>query len=242
MDQTPTALFSSYELDFRHIIDGIKEKLEAGGNGEQRKAALRKVEIELDEADDIVSALEVEIQGIPQSIKPQYLAQLKNAKSELTRYKKLAKDVHSQQSRSDLLARAGGGGRSSDDPYGDQGDRARLLVGTQTLEDGSRRLRDTQRIALEAEDQGADILRTLRGQRETIEGARDSLRTADTNIDRASGTVKKMIRQMYKQRFILSALTVFIILIVIVILYFKIVRFKNGHFYEASRTRKASDP
>ncbi|KAG6816256.1 hypothetical protein H0H87_007421 [Tephrocybe sp. NHM501043] len=240
MDQTPASLFDSYELDFRSIVGGIKEKLEASGDGEQRKAALRKVELELDEADDIkvlqVSALEVEIQGIPQSIKAQYLTRLKQTKSELTRYKKLAKDVHSMQSRSDLLARSGGGGKISDDPYGENSDRARLLVGTQTLEDGSRRLRDTQRVALEAEDQGADILRTLRGQRETIENARDTpslqfaadarlqLRTADTNIDRASGTVKKMIRQMYKQRFILSAMTVFIILIVIVILYFKIVR------------------
>ncbi|KAG6849262.1 hypothetical protein C0991_011799 [Blastosporella zonata] len=57
MDQTPTALFDSYELDFRHIIAAIKDKLEASGDPEQRKAALRKVEIELDEADDIVRLL-----------------------------------------------------------------------------------------------------------------------------------------------------------------------------------------
>ncbi|KAG6828520.1 hypothetical protein H0H92_007738 [Tricholoma furcatifolium] len=195
MDQTPTALFDAYESDFKHIVQGIKEKLEASGTGEQRKAALRKVEIELDDADDIVSALEVEIQGIPQSVKAPYLARLKEAKAELTRYKKLAKDVHAKQSRAELLARSGDGGRSSDDPYGERSDRARLLSGTQILEDGSRRLRDTQRIALEAEDQGADILRTLRGQRETIETARDTLRGAETNIDRASGTVKKMIVQ-----------------------------------------------
>ncbi|GLB38074.1 putative vesicle transport v-snare protein vti1 [Lyophyllum shimeji] len=223
MDQTPTALFDSYESDFRHIVDSIKEKLEASGTGEQRKAALRKVEIELDEADDIVSALEIEIQGIPQSIKSQYLSRLKQAKADLTRYKKLAKDVHSQQSRAELLARTGGG-VTSDDPYGEQSDRARLLSGTQTLEDGSRRLMNTQRIALEAEEQGTDILRTLRGQRETIENARNTLQTADSNIDRASGTVKRMIRQMYKQRIILSAMTVFIILLVIVILYFRIIR------------------
>ncbi|KAG5650479.1 hypothetical protein H0H81_012115 [Sphagnurus paluster] len=221
MEQTPTALFTSYEQDFRHILAGIKEKLEATGHGEQRKAVLRKVEIELDEADDIVSALEVEIQGIPQSIKSQYASRLKQAKADLTQFKKLAKDVHAQQSRADLLRKGGG---TSDDPYGERSDRERLLAGSQILEDGSRRLRDTQRIALEAEDQGADILRTLRGQRETIEGARDTLQRADTNIDRASGTINKMIRQMYKQRVILSAMTAFIILLVITILYFKLVR------------------
>ncbi|KAF8058530.1 vesicle transport v-snare protein vti1 [Lyophyllum atratum] len=228
MDQTPTALFDSYELDFRHIVEGIKDKLESSGTGEQRKAALRKVEIELDEADDIVSALEVEIQGIPQSIKSQYLSRLKQAKADLTRFKKLAKDVHAQQSRTELLARSGGGGGGgggfSDDPYGEQSDRARLLAGTQTLDSGNRRLRDTQRVALETEDVGADILRNLVGQRETIENARTTLHTADTNIDRAGGTVKKMIRQMYKQRVILIGMTVGIILLIIIILYFKIVR------------------
>jgi hypothetical protein len=75
MDQTPTSLFDSYEQDFRHIISSISDKLEGNGKNlvggvccacfgpipashnpqlEQRKAALRRVEIELDEADDIV--------------------------------------------------------------------------------------------------------------------------------------------------------------------------------------------
>lgn len=75
MDLTPTALFESYEQDFQHVIQSIREKVEGAGKDqkggkaeelisfvltlshsevEQRKAALRKVEIELDEADDIV--------------------------------------------------------------------------------------------------------------------------------------------------------------------------------------------
>ena len=31
MEQTPTALFDSYEADFRHIISGISDKLEGTG-------------------------------------------------------------------------------------------------------------------------------------------------------------------------------------------------------------------
>lgn len=37
---------------------------------------------------------------------------------------------------------------------------------------------DSQRIALETEEQGADILRSLRGQREQIQNARDTVRLA----------------------------------------------------------------
>ena len=162
-----------------------------------------------------VSALEVEIQGIPQSLKPSYLVRLKQAKADLTRLKKLAKDVHDATARSELLSSGLRSIPSSDDPYAEHGrsDRDRLLTGMQILNDGSRRLTDTQRVALEAEDQGAGILRSLRMQRETIEGARDTvsyclnkkssvnppfhrqLQGADTNIDRASGTLKKMIGQ-----------------------------------------------
>ena len=160
--------------------------------------------------------MEIEVQSMPQSIKPQYQARIKSAKTELTRYKKLSKDLHAQLSRSDLLGGVGGrpiGPSSGDDPYG-TGDRTRLLAGTALLEDGTKRLQESQRIALETEEQGADILSNLRRQREQIENTRDTVRllspttshpvnlllvvqlyTADASIDRASGTLKKMIRR-----------------------------------------------
>jgi len=120
-----------------------------------------------------VSQMEIELQGMPQSIKPQYQAKIKSAKTELTRLKNLSKGLHTQLTRSDLLG--GVGGRSStDDPYGTS-DRTRLLAGTALLEDGTRRLQESQRIALETEEQGADILTDLRRQREQIENSRDTV-------------------------------------------------------------------
>ncbi|KAG6895221.1 hypothetical protein C0992_002513 [Termitomyces sp. T32_za158] len=107
-------------------------------SAEHRKATLRKVEIALDDTDDIRSR-EAQVQAQAQGLRA---------------------------------------GAASDDPYGEHvehGDHARLLSGTQTLEGSGRRLRDTQRVALEAEDQGADILRALR-QQETIESAQDQVR------------------------------------------------------------------
>lgn len=74
---TPDNLFDAYHSDYQHLIGSVRNKLEKdaqeqqGGmplidapalcrlvelvNVEQRKATLRRVEIELDEADDIVS-------------------------------------------------------------------------------------------------------------------------------------------------------------------------------------------
>ncbi|KAF9000109.1 vesicle transport v-snare protein vti1 [Cyathus striatus] len=229
MDESPAVLFDSYEQDFRHLIQSVEQKLGVDAKdqrGEQRKAALRKVEIELDEADDIVSQLEIEIQGIPKSIKGQYVSRLKQVKADLVKYKKLSKDIHSQAARADLMGgfRRGAGSSPSDDPYGENGERSRLLAGTETLADGSRRLQDSTGIALEAEEQGADILRNLRRQREQIENTRDTLQQADTHIDRSSTTIKGMIRHMYKQRVIISLIIAFFVIMIGVILYFKLVR------------------
>lgn len=110
------------------------------------------------------------------SVRSPYATRLKNNKTDIRRYTKAAKDLQAQSARSDLV---GGGSKrfagTSDDPYGERSDRMRLLAGTETLDDGTRRIQDSQRIALETEDVGADTLRELRRQREQIENATDTV-------------------------------------------------------------------
>lgn len=57
---------------------------------EQRKSAVRRAGIDLDEAEDMVSQMEVEIQGMPQSIRPQYVGRVKTSKGELSRWRGVA--------------------------------------------------------------------------------------------------------------------------------------------------------
>ncbi|KAF8684733.1 vesicle transport v-SNARE protein vti1 [Rhizoctonia solani] len=222
MDNSPTALFDSYAQDFQQLINSVREKLEAPTtNGEQRKAALRRVEMELDEADEMISQMEVEIQSMPQSLRGTYNTRVRGLKTELARWKKSAKDLHIQSSRTELFNNATSG---ADDPYGDDAtnQRTRLLAGTQSLADSSRRLEDSHRIALETEDVGADILRSLRVQREQIEHTRDTLGGADRSIDRASGTLKQMITRMYRQRYITWAIIAILVILIVLILWFKL--------------------
>ncbi|KAH0587443.1 hypothetical protein H2248_006232 [Termitomyces sp. 'cryptogamus'] len=199
MNSAPTALFESYEQDFQQFIGTIGKRLEEADSnerGEERKATLRRVDMELDEADEMVSQMEIEIQGIPQSIRSEYHTRLRTAKADLSRYKKLLKEQRTQVARSDLLSTSQSF-TTSDEPYGSNSDRVRLLAGTKRLEDGTKRLQESQRIALETENQGTDILMNLRTQREQIENARDTLHTADSSIDRASNTLRKMIRTFF---------------------------------------------
>jgi len=157
-----------------------------------------------------VSQMEIEIQGMPQSIKSRYQTKTKSCKAELNRLKKasvsifffsscvsaqevLQKDLLATSARSDLLSSSAS---PSDDPYSSAAsDRTRLLAGTTILEDSSRRLEEAEGIALETEQVGADTLRALRMQRDQLVNSQNTLREADGSIDRASGTLKKMVRR-----------------------------------------------
>ncbi|KAK0486933.1 vesicle transport v-SNARE protein N-terminus-domain-containing protein [Armillaria luteobubalina] len=222
MDNSPTSLFDSYEQDYKQLIDALRPKLDGddkGENAEQRKATLRRAEMELDEADEMVSQMDIEIQGIPQSIRAQYQTRMRDAKAELSRYKKLLKELNS---RTALLSSSSGPAfASSDEPYG-VSDRTRLLAGTALLDDGTKRLQDSHRIALETEEQGADILMNLRTQREQIENSRNVIQRADSSIDRASKTLKGMIRRMYQQRVVTGAIIGVLILLIIIIVWEKL--------------------
>ncbi|KAJ9106713.1 hypothetical protein QFC19_003025 [Naganishia cerealis] len=205
MDNSPTSLFEGYDEEFKQILGNLKAKLEGDVRtlaGEQRKSLLRTIEGELDEAQEIISQMEVELHPMPASIRGPYSARIASSKADLQKVKKTLKDIQKESQRTDLLGsgtgRRGMGDPSlQDEPYTDDGydSRSRLLAGTDTLADGSRRLDNAHRIALETEDVGADILRNLHGQRSQLEHTRDTLVVADGNIDRASGTLKKMIWQ-----------------------------------------------
>lgn len=197
-------LFDSYASDFGQLNSSITSKLNneaPSQSGETKKATLRRVEMELEEADEIISQMEIEINSFPASLKSQYNLKLRGYKTDLEKQKEQLRKQLQQSSRGGgrFDTESGNGfnddlesGRSSYDP---QSQRQKLLQGTATLDDGSRRLEDSHRLALETEDLGADILRDLRGQREQIENSRDTLRQADSNLDRSSRTIGQMIRR-----------------------------------------------
>ncbi|MCO5565908.1 hypothetical protein L7F22_019583 [Adiantum nelumboides] len=201
-------LFDSYASDFNQLTSSISSKLNneaPSQSGEAKKSTLRRVEMELEEADEIISQMEIEINSFPASLKSQYNLKLRGFKTDLEKQKEQLRKQLQQSSRGgggrfDPALNEGGNGFNDDlesgrSSYDPQSQRQKLLQGTATLDDGSRRLEDSHRLALETEDLGADILRDLRGQREQIENSRDTLRQADSNLDRSSRTIGQMIRR-----------------------------------------------
>ncbi|KAF5393895.1 hypothetical protein D9757_000129 [Collybiopsis confluens] len=218
MDTSPTALFDSYEQDYKQFIQTIREKLEGDENQEteQRKASLRRVEMDIDEADEMAShrcsSPSTQFVLIYPPRFPKWTLKFKAFPSLFELNTKFAFEPLK------LISPA----YSSDDPYGASSDRSRLLASTQLLEDGSKRLQDSHRLALETEEQGADILSNLRLQREQIDNSRNTLEIANDSISRASNTLSGMVRRMYQQRFVTAAIIAILVFLIVIVIWSKL--------------------
>ncbi|ORY88791.1 vesicle transport v-snare protein vti1 [Leucosporidium creatinivorum] len=217
------SVFSEYETDFETLTTSIAGKLAKDAReqrGEARRTLLRRIEMELEEADEIVGQMEIEVQTADREEKPLLQGKLRQYKSALSQHKSDIKTLASTADRDDLLSTSTSTHVTiemedrSESPSGvsqAQAQRSQLLSATDKLTDGQRRLEESHRVALETEDLGAGILRDLRDQRDTLEHTRDSLFEADGSIDRASNTLKKMVRRAYQQRAVTYGIIVILV-------------------------------
>jgi len=228
--------FSSYEEEYVAIRDAINKALsndegddaQAGGaqqRGEVRKAALRRVERDMDEAEEILDQLEMAARG-----QPKLMAKVRSTyRKDLPRWRAELKDEQSKIDRSALLGRPGHTAYAVEDE--DEGDgydvgaaqRASLLRGTNTLQDGSARLTDTQRLALESEEIGHGVLGSLRRQGDQLRGTRDTLNSdVDRNLSRSTRTIKDMVKLSKRNKVLMWSVLVFFVFLIILLLYIKL--------------------
>ncbi|GAA5829434.1 hypothetical protein JCM11251_005049 [Rhodosporidiobolus azoricus] len=230
------SVFAEYETDLETVLSAVADKL--GGEaltlrGDDRRAMFRRVERELEEADEIIAQMEVEVQTADKD-KAELQGKLRDHKATVARHKGDLNSLASNANRDDLLNPSSRVDHVSI-PMGDldrsespssasasQAQRTRLLSATDKLADGQRRLEDSHRMALETEDVGTNILRDLRTQRDTLEHTRDTLYDADSSIDRASNTLKKMIRRAYQQRAVTYAIIAVLVLLIVYVLISKL--------------------
>jgi vesicle transport through interaction with t-SNAREs protein 1 len=176
-------LFENYEQEYRTLSLSIANKINTvlpKQIGEPRKATTRAIERELEEADEILGQMELEIQRLPTSTKIQLSTRLRSSKADLEKLKRDLKRILS---------------RTNDVDANQFDQRQRLLAGTERLNEGTRRLEDAHRLALETEAVGISILGDLRAQREQIQHTRNTLHEADSHVDRAQRTLRSMTRR-----------------------------------------------
>ncbi|WFD36339.1 t-SNARE VTI1 [Malassezia cuniculi] len=186
-------LFDSYAADVEQLHRSIASHIASARNAspESRQKALREAQENVSEANELLGQMDIEVQGFPQSVRGRYATQLRELRTQIEGDHRDIRSLYSSGTPD--------GDTDVATPTGDAyAQRQRLLQGSATLEDGSRRLQESHRIALETEDIGAGILRDLQGQREQIEHSRDT------------------------QQVVRIAIVVVLVLLILIILYAKI--------------------
>lgn len=88
-----TDLFESYASDFAQLRQSIENRLAvdfSSMSAETRRSALRHADAEAEEAGELVSQMEIEVQSFPSAVRDRYVAELRALKHSL---EKLQQDI-----------------------------------------------------------------------------------------------------------------------------------------------------
>ncbi|ORX80625.1 V-snare-domain-containing protein [Anaeromyces robustus] len=224
MAESDSLIFNTYENEFNalaaEINDTIENKLKKS-IGEKKKQLLNQLERELDEADEIVSQMDVEIRSLNTSTRIQLQPKIKEYKSELDGLKKKLKTAYNDvtEERRQLL------GENNNDNVDiiidDLDKRTKLQKNTEKLINSSKRLQNAHRMALEAEQTGASTLNVLYGQRQQMEHAQETLRSANTFLDTSTKLLKDMQRRIRTNKLMAYLIILILIILIILTIYIK---------------------
>lgn len=177
---------------------------------------MKAIEIASDECLESVDQMSIEVQNFPQDQRSSYNSKIRQYKSQASECKEELKRLLDDEDRKALFGdnyndSNTGGGLTTDQ-------RRQLLQNSSALDRTSERLKDSQRIALDTENVGGNILNDLRSQREQISGSRNTLMAADTYVDRSVRTLKSMSRRLVANKFITYAIIAVLIILIFLVL------------------------
>lgn len=208
-------LFSTYELDFRLALQEAESKFSSvNANPALRTQTIRAIESATDEALEILDQMNIEVQNVPANSRSAFNTKIRQFRKEVEATKAKLRNLTDEESRSQLF----GLRYTDEDGLGNGDQRKQLLSNNASLERSSDRLRESQRIALETENIGGNILNDLRAQREQIVNLRNTLLAADGYVDKSIQTLKSMTRRITANKFISYAIIAVLILLIMLVL------------------------
>jgi vesicle transport through interaction with t-SNAREs protein 1 len=110
----------------------------------------------------------------------------------------------------------------------------RMQQTTATLKGQNDTLRQAERLTVEMNDIADDTLGNLAKQRETINRFSDTTRAADEELSHVQQILRKMQREMLKNKLMLAAIIAFLLIIIVGMLYYKFGRTAQTHETETS--------
>jgi cytochrome c-type biogenesis protein CcmH/NrfG len=124
------------------------------------------------------------------------------------------------------------------DSIGDSGDTLRmkqqLARNTQRMKDSSNTLRDAERLTYEMNETADSTLIELERQRGQIQHIGETVRATDEELSQVQRILRKMHKEMLKNKLMLSGVIAMLLIMIIGILYYKFGGTSATHSSEAS--------
>lgn len=183
-------------------------------SGVERKLLVSQVERQMEEAQELLEQMDLEVKAMVPTSRQKYQIRLKSYVAELSL---LDKELRARITpRDESLMRE----ELFEGDYVQDDQKQRLLDNTERMERSSRQLEGGYRLAIEAEQMGAQILTDLSSQRETVKKAKSRVQETNYDLSRSSRIVNGMIRGLKQQKLVLFGVGAVILLTLILAIYF----------------------
>ncbi|XP_059421989.1 vesicle transport through interaction with t-SNAREs homolog 1B-like [Carassius carassius] len=195
--------------------------------GEERKRIVRDFDERVSEAEEVLQGMEQELFGVPSSFRTSMSTKIRLYRRDLA---KLQREIR-------LSATPGfsshiGDGRQgiyaaqNDQSTHLQSQRALLIQGTESLNNASKSIERSQRIAAETDQVGTDIIEELGEQRDQLDRTRDRLVHTGENLSRSRKILRAMSRRLVTNKLLLSVIIIMELAILAGVVYLKFFRKK----------------
>jgi len=218
-------VFDGYERQYCEISASLSRKCTAASSllGEKLKQKASEIKSGIDGAEALIRKMDLEARNLQPSVRAGLLAKLREYKSDLNNLKGSLKRIttgNGQQGAREELLESG----MADTLVVSADQRSRLLRTTERQDKTSDRIKDSHRTMLETEELGVSIMHDLHQQRQSLLHANDTLHSVDDNIGKSRKIMGAMVRTMDRNKWIIGFIITLLVLVILVVLYFKFVR------------------
>lgn len=218
-------VFEGYERQYCELSANLSKKCTAAGalDGEQKKQKVSEIKNGIDEAESLIRKMDLEARSLQPNVKVMLLAKLREYKSDLNNLKSEVKRLvtgNLNAAARDELLESG----MADTLTASADQRARLMMSTERLDKTSDRIKEGRRTMLETEELGVSILHDLHSQRQSLLHAHNTLHGVDDNIGKSKRILTSISRRMSKNKWMIGSIIAVLVIIILVILYFKLVK------------------
>ncbi|TNN64152.1 Vesicle transport through interaction with t-SNAREs 1B [Liparis tanakae] len=196
-------------------------------HGEERKRMVRTFDERHGETDEVLQGMEEELRGAPSSYRNAMSTKLRMYRRDLG---KLQRDMKNSAPGFNPSSQTSEGSRrgiySSENQQSThvQSQRALLLHGTDALNNASQSIERSQRIAVETDQIGTDIIEELGGQREQLDRTRNRLADTGENLSRSRKILRAMSRRLVTNKLLLGVIILMELAILGAVVYLKFFR------------------